>query len=54
MRSTRGQKLLALAIIVLALLLLTPLAELAVGLALFGVAAWAVVRFYPRRGATRP
>jgi predicted membrane metal-binding protein len=51
MRSTRPQKLLAIAIIVLALLLLTPLQTLAVGFALFGAAAWLVVRFYPRRSS---
>jgi membrane-bound ClpP family serine protease len=51
MRSTRPQKLLAIAIIVLALLMLTPLQTLAVGVALFAVAAWLVVRFYPRRSS---
>ena len=49
MRSTGPQKLIAVAIIVLSLLLLTPLADLAVGLALFAVAAWVIIRFYPRR-----
>ena len=35
--------------IVLALLLLTPLADLAVKVALLGVGVWLIVRFYPRR-----
>ena len=48
-RSTGPQKLLAVAILVLALLLLTPLAEFAVGVALLAVGAWLVWRFYPRR-----
>jgi 4-hydroxybenzoate polyprenyltransferase len=47
-RSTRNQKLLAVSIIVLALLLLTPLAEVAVGAALLGVVALLMIRFYPR------
>ncbi|NUT56937.1 MAG: hypothetical protein HOQ03_13270 [Thermoleophilia bacterium] len=54
MRSTRNQKLLAVSIIVLALLLLTPLAPIAAGAALLGVVALAMVRFYPReRGQDR-
>ena len=48
-RSTGPQELLAVAILVLALLLLTPLAEFAVGVALLAVGAWLVWRFYPRR-----
>ena len=53
-RSTRNQKLLAVSIIVLALLLLTPLAPIAAGAALLGVVALAMVRFYPReRGQDR-
>jgi 4-hydroxybenzoate polyprenyltransferase len=49
LRSTRNQKLLALAVVVLALLLLTPLAPVAVGAALLGVVALLMIRFYPRR-----
>ena len=48
-RSTRNQKLVAVAIVVLALLLLTPLAPIAVGAALLGVVALLMIRFYPRR-----
>ncbi len=47
-RSTRNQKLLAVSIIVLALLLLTPLAEVAVGVALLAALALVLIRFYPR------
>ena len=49
-RSTGPQKLLAVAILVLALLLLTPLAAFAVGVALFAVGVWLVWPFYPRHG----
>ncbi|MGH3070995.1 MAG: hypothetical protein ACRDNB_01835 [Gaiellaceae bacterium] len=54
MRSTRNQKLLAVSIIVLALLLLTPLAPFAVGVAVLGAVALLMIRFYPRaRGHER-
>ena len=49
MRSTRPQKLLAVAIIVLALLMLTPLQTIAVGIAVFATASWVIVRYFPRR-----
>lgn len=48
MRSTRNQKLLALAIIVLALLLLTPLADIAVGAALLAAFTLLMIRYFPR------
>ena len=47
-RSTRNQKLLALAIIVLALLLLTPLADIAVGAALLAAFTVLMIRYFPR------
>ena len=46
MRSTRDQKLLALSIVVLALLVLTPLAPIAVGAALLAVVALLMIRSY--------
>ncbi len=47
-RSTRNQKLIALAIIAVALLLLTPLAEIAVGAAVLGALAAVMIRYFPR------
>jgi hypothetical protein len=53
-RSTRNQKLLALAIIMLALLLLTPLAEIAVGVAVLAAFTVLMIRYFPRaRGSDR-